>query len=345
MGRSNLRTPALLTAVLMLACTGRRTESAVGTGPRDPLRVQLQWYHGAQFAGLYVALAAGIFADSGLEVQLLQGGPNIDPTRPVLAGDAEIGIHAGDQLLLKESSDSSLRVLGVVFNRSVAALAFRDTSGGVDTSSWLDGKQAYVYDNFDTGHLLGLVEARFKASSHHVNAGALDIADAFKRERADIWGVYVFNEPIRLRQAGIPYRLIRPEDVGIPYYSDTYFSTAATQATKREILRRFLSAAAEGWRLAALNPDAAVDSMLALNKGALPRSNRAVYLEQLRELVAPRGGVLPYLSVTRSGAAMFESDTNVWLSMCSALVMLDRISTQASCNTIVGTMVRGAQSP
>ncbi len=43
------------------------------------LRVQLLWHHQAQFAGFYVADALGYFEREGISVELLPGGPGIDP--------------------------------------------------------------------------------------------------------------------------------------------------------------------------------------------------------------------------------------------------------------------------
>ena len=47
--------------------------------------LQLSWLHSVQFGGSYIALDRGWWQESGLEVDLLQGGPNapVEPPRRV----------------------------------------------------------------------------------------------------------------------------------------------------------------------------------------------------------------------------------------------------------------------
>src|SRR5690242_6029908 len=44
----------------------------------EPVKLQLKWHHQFQFAGYYAALQQGFYRDAGLDVQIIEGGPNID---------------------------------------------------------------------------------------------------------------------------------------------------------------------------------------------------------------------------------------------------------------------------
>lgn len=72
--------------------------SDVGHGLQK-VRVQLKWTHQFQFAGWYAAIEQGYFKDAGLEVELIEGGPLIDPTAVVVAGQAEFGIGSSSLLI------------------------------------------------------------------------------------------------------------------------------------------------------------------------------------------------------------------------------------------------------
>ena len=53
-----------------------------------PVGLQLSWLHSVQFAGSYLALENGWWQDAGLDVTLLQGGPNAPVEPPVVAASA-----------------------------------------------------------------------------------------------------------------------------------------------------------------------------------------------------------------------------------------------------------------
>ncbi len=309
--------------------------------PLDTLRVQLQWYHGVQFAGLYMAEHLGVFADSGLHVVLLAGGPTTDNAALVRNNAADIGLWTADQLLIRgaEPQPPYLRILGVVFNRSTAALALRDTLPIGGGGAWLAKRRAYIYEKFDTGLILELLEHRFGVEAEHHNAGQLDVGKMFEAQAADVWGVYVFNEPVTLRRDSVPFQLVRPEDVDLQYYSDTFFSTEGYLERHGDVLRRFLGASAVGWKAAVEEPEAAVDSMLARPRGALVKSNRSHYLAQLRELVAPSHGVASYLKRPLGQIAMFAPPVDGLLGVCTRLQGIKAISRVMPCDELVGYLV------
>ena len=41
----------------------------------EEVRVQLRWTHQFQFAGYYMALERGYYRDAGLDVEIIEGGP------------------------------------------------------------------------------------------------------------------------------------------------------------------------------------------------------------------------------------------------------------------------------
>lgn len=308
------------------ACS--RPNSGRTLASADTLRVQLQWFHGPQFAGIYAAMAGQIYADSGLTVIVNPGGPNVRPDAVVLSGQADVGIHTADQLLLAGIEGSAIRAIGVVFNRSVAGLALRDTASLLGPQL-LAGKRAFVYDNFDTGHILAILEDRFGVRAEHESPGALSAVDLIRRGQADIWGVYVFNEPVELRRAGVAFALLRPDEQGILYYSDTFFSTIATIDSKRDAIRRFLGATAAGWRLASERPDSVIGAMLTLDLGLL-RSNQQLYVDKLRALVAP-GDVPSYLGEPLGSMGMFMISPSTWVGMCQHLSTIGRLPAETDC--------------
>lgn len=50
----------------------------------EQVALQLKWKHQFQFAGYYAAQEKGYYRDAGLEVSVIEAGPETDPVREVL---------------------------------------------------------------------------------------------------------------------------------------------------------------------------------------------------------------------------------------------------------------------
>ncbi|MBD3409731.1 MAG: hypothetical protein GF419_05940, partial [Ignavibacteriales bacterium] len=71
----------------------------VAEEPPTKVRLQLKRRHLFQFAGYYVAEAKGYYAEEGLDVDIVEGAPEIDPISVVSLGDAEFGVDAAFNVL------------------------------------------------------------------------------------------------------------------------------------------------------------------------------------------------------------------------------------------------------
>ena len=49
----------------------------------DQVSLQLKWRHQFQFAGYYAALEKGFYRDAGIDVEIREGGPDVDANREV----------------------------------------------------------------------------------------------------------------------------------------------------------------------------------------------------------------------------------------------------------------------
>ena len=64
-------------AVLAMGAAGCNQAPGGSTGALTKVSVQLQWVSQAQFAGEIAALKEGYYKTEGLDVTLLEGGPNV----------------------------------------------------------------------------------------------------------------------------------------------------------------------------------------------------------------------------------------------------------------------------
>ena len=82
----------LVAAPLLLLCAGPCLAL-------DKVSLQLKWKHQFQFAGYYAALAHGFYRDAGLDVEIREGGPQIDASEEVALCRADFGVCASSILI------------------------------------------------------------------------------------------------------------------------------------------------------------------------------------------------------------------------------------------------------
>lgn len=113
------------------------------------VRLQLKWVTQAQFAGYYAALNQGYYAEAGLDVEIIPGGPDISPQQVLAAGGAEFAIDwAGSALASREQivngGGSGPVNVGQIFQRSgMREIAFKDSE--IESIEDLEGKNVGVW--------------------------------------------------------------------------------------------------------------------------------------------------------------------------------------------------------
>ena len=227
---------------------------------KTELNVQLQWFDGAQFCGLYIAKEKDFFDKQDLVVNLIPvNSYTSDPVALLTDGNVDIAIATADQVLINKDKGKEIKVIGTVFNRSLACFMYKknNVNGILD----FPNKKIAVYKKFDTENiLLSLIQKHNLTvdSKNIIQAGPID---TFINDEVDVLGSYLINEPIEMRLQGIAISYIDPVEYGIEFYSDTYITKYETWRKKREILKKFLYAANQGWEYSKSNPEESIDIM------------------------------------------------------------------------------------
>lgn len=286
-----------------------------GVGASRPVvRLQLQWFDQAQFAGFYAAKAKGFFADEGIEVNLIPGSYAIKPVRQIETGAADIAVAPADQTLIAIAENKPLKVLGTVFNKSVVCFMSKKDLKIVNVTD-LKGHRVAIYGGFDTENILKILLGKFRIKESElasiVQAGALQM---FETDGVEVWPSYRFNEPLLMQAKGIETECLKPENFGVSYYSDTLVTSGEYLSKHRNSVERFLRASAKGWRWAAGNPSDAIDLMferrLGLSLTDTP-SSRAHQLAMLKEAVQHMN--------LGADAAVFATERIKWNEMAHSM--------------------------
>src|SRR5882672_10008545 len=129
-----------LIGVLAAFCLGL----AAPAGAADALVLQLKWLADAQFAGYFVAEAKGYYRDAGLEVTIKPGGPDINPSEVLAAGNADVAVDWMASALAARDRGPPLVNIAQIFHHSGLQLTCRRDSG-VRRPADLDGKTLAVW--------------------------------------------------------------------------------------------------------------------------------------------------------------------------------------------------------
>ena len=245
---------ALGLAAVASACSQESGESAaaeVGAAESTTtLRVALGWIKNAEWAGLWIADDKGYYAEEGLTIEWLQGGPNAPTVMASVAADAaDIGIAAGQQTLLQSIPQGNDFVLiGSIFQDSPGALlslADRPVRSAAD----LVGQKVLGQEGTQP-----LVDAVFRLAGmepdYEFVTAAYDPGPLVEGQGV-AYTCYLTNQPIILEEAyGLSeadYVVTPYSDLGLPGYASTVFGKREVVAARRDALVGFLRASVRGW--------------------------------------------------------------------------------------------------
>jgi NitT/TauT family transport system substrate-binding protein len=130
LGQTGLATAAV--ALTLAGCGGSSSSptasgSAGSSAALTPVKLQLQWVAQAQFAGYYAALDQGYYKDQGLDVTIVEGGPDIVPQDVLSAGDVDYAISWVPKVLGSIEKGAKITDVAQIFERSgTTQISFKD---------------------------------------------------------------------------------------------------------------------------------------------------------------------------------------------------------------------------
>ncbi len=263
--QTNILIILLVTSLLILSLAGC-APSATPAAELTPVTVQLKYLHQAQFAGFYAADQNGYYAEEGLKVTFIEGGPTVDLEKPVLEGTTQFGVIGAESLIQARAAGEPLRAIAVIYRRNpLVFMTLADS--GITRPQDIVGKK--VQTNLATKLMLDAMLANVGISPNQyqeVDVGS-DLSLFFSGQ-VQVWSAFIINEVLTAQANGYQVNLIYPDDYGIHFYSDTLFATDETISAQPDLVLRFLRATLKGWTHAIENPDLATAMISKYNPNA-----------------------------------------------------------------------------
>ncbi|CUU57930.1 NitT/TauT family transport system substrate-binding protein [Parafrankia irregularis] len=301
---------ALVAAVLIAACgpdrASRQGKGGQGSGNGEGVagglthvRLQLQWFTQAQFAGYIAARDKGFYTDVGLAVEILQGGTEIVPQTVLAEGRADFAVAWVPKALASREQGARITEVGQIFQRSGSwQVSFADA--GIEKPADLRGRRVGTwgfgneYELFagitgaglDPGADVTLVQQDFDVKA--LLSGAIDAGAAMSyNEYAQI--LEAVNPKTGKLYTSRDLSVIDWNEVGTAMLQDAVWASTSrleSDAAYRLTTTRFLEASMRGWAYCRDNAEECRDLVVAAGS-QLGASHQLWQMNEVNKLIWP----------------------------------------------------------
>jgi len=291
-------------SLIVAACGGSDSASDT-TAPAaeecttmTPVKLQLQWFTQAQFAGYYAAVEQGFYKAQCLDVKIIEGGVDISPQTQLANGDVDFAISWVSKALASRESGADIVNIAQIFQRSgTLQVSFKDkgiTSAedfkGKKIGNWGWGNEFEIFAaltkaGLDPAKDVTLVQQQFDMSG--LLSGDVDAAQAM------IYNEYAQVLETKNKKTGALYtpedfNVISYEDSGVGMLQDAIWADGKrlSDPAYRATAVKFVAASLQGWAYCRDNAEGCRDIVLA--KGSkLGASHQLWQMNEVNKLIWP----------------------------------------------------------
>ena len=229
-----------LGALALVALPGVRARAQT----LDRVSFQTNWRAQAEHGGYYQAVAAGLYRQAGLEVELRMGGPQQNPAQLLLGGRVDMIMSNGFQALNYVRENLPFLCIGAVMQKDPQVLMAHEGAGN-DSFEAMRGKPILIGAE---GRVTfwPILRAKFGFTDQQIRPYTINLAP-FLADRNTIMQGFLSSEPFAAIQAGARPKVHLIADAGYENYQTTIDISARMVAEKKDVVQRFVDATMLGW--------------------------------------------------------------------------------------------------
>jgi len=263
----------------MLALAGAAHAQAL-----EKLAFGTNWYAQAEHGGFYQALAEDTYREHGLDVTVRMGGPQVNGLQLLLAGQMDLFMGYDFQTVQVVAQGLPVVTVAATFQKDPAVIIAHP---GVAKLEDLKGRPIAISAASDTTFWPWL-RARYGFTDDQKRPYTFSVQPFLVDKRLAQQG-YVTSEPYSVEKGGVKPVLFLLADLGYPPYAQTVVVTRDTLAKRRDAIRRFVQATAEGWRSYLANP-APGNALIKRDNPQMEDALLAYGLAKMKEYAIVTGG-------------------------------------------------------
>ncbi|UQZ33973.1 myristoyl transferase [Paenibacillus sp. PK3_47] len=292
-GGGNNAAPAAEATAAAGASAAPDTAAAEPAAEPVTVKLQLKWVPQAQFAGYFLAQDKGYYAEEGLKVEILPGGPDIVPEQQVAGGSADIGVDWVASLLTSQEQEMPLVQIAQIYQKSGLVLVSKKEAGisgpadlkGKKVGNWMGGNEFEILALFDKYQLDPNKDLNFTKQGFTM--------DQFLGGEIDAASAMTYNEYQVVLESGVKpeeLNVIDMNEEGVAMLEDNLFANSEWLEDNKETAAKFVRASLKGWKDAIADPEAAVDSVMKLTEeGSTTREHQLTMMTEVAKLIQPEG--------------------------------------------------------
>ncbi len=266
-----------------------------------PVKLQLQWFTQAQFAGYYAAQDQGFYTEQCLDVTILEGALDITPQNVLADGQADFAISWVSKALASREGGADIVNIAQVFQRSgTLQVSFKDKNiatpadfKGKNIGNWGYGNEFEIFAaltkaGLDPAKDVKLVQQQFDMAG--LLAGDIDAAEAMTyNEYAQV--LEAINPKTKALYTADDFNVVSYEAEGVGMLQDAIWADGKrlSDAAYVDTATRFVAASLQGWAFCRDNTSACRD--IVVSKGSkLGASHQLWQMNEVNKLIWPAAG-------------------------------------------------------
>lgn len=261
--------------------------------PLTKVKIQLKWVPQAQFAGIFVAKEKGFYAEEGLDVEIIPGGPDVVIEQQVVNGAADIGVTSFDSLLVNRDNGLPLVSVAQILQQSSYRFVASKESG-IDEPAKMKGKKVGMWTGSQQFQVLAFMEKNGLDPKKDVELVKQGFTmDQFFNKQLDVAISTIYNEYHVVLESGVKEEDLYVydfEDAGVGMLEDTLVVKEDWLKSNRELAVKAIKATMKGWNYAITNQPESVDIVMkAVTEGSTTKEHQTTMLMEMAKLVKPEG--------------------------------------------------------
>lgn len=253
--------------------------SAASAQSATKVTMQLGWLASNGIIGEVVAMKQGFYAEEGVELEIIPGGPNVDGVGGVAAGRSTVGqTSSSPSVMLARSAGIPIKAFAAGYQKHPFTY-FSLESDPIREPKDMVGKTIATQPTAFI--LLRALLAANDISEDDVtivNMGS-DMNQLMTGQAQAVTGWLTNTNALKV--LGDDRIDLMLWDTGIQLYANVYFATDETINNNPDVLASYLRGSARGWGYARENPEAAVDMLVE----AYPNLDRESELEAVGQVL------------------------------------------------------------
>ncbi len=269
-----------LTCAAMLAC------GLSGLGHAEEKFVYMtNWYAQAEHGGFYQAVATGLYKKHGLDVSIKMGGPQVNITQMMAAGQADCVMGSSDlQMVQMREGGVPVTTVAAVFQKDPQVLiAHEDVKRFED----LKGKTILIAASAQRGYWPWL-KAKYGFTDSQTRPYTFNI-QPFLVDKNSAQQGYLTSEPFAIQKAGVKANTLMFSDQGFPAYATTISCMDKTVKERSKAVQAFVTASMEGWKSYLADP-APANALIKKDNPNMTDEQLAYSVGKLKEMNMVSGG-------------------------------------------------------